>query len=225
MRIITIIVLILGIVILLCISRNVTKNVISEGFSDKQTLHFIPNFISDEDCNTIIQLAENEMTRSDVMCKHGKTCISDYRTSSNTFLKDSDNPVVEKITQKIESIMGINREKFEDLQVVKYNLTQEYKEHYDACVGEEDVCKEFLLNGGQRYATIIIYLNDDFEGGETYFPNLKQKVKPKKGNAVLFFGLKNDNITPRLESLHAGLTVTKGIKYICNKWIRVEKFV
>ena len=77
--------------------------------------------------------------------------------------------------------------------------------------------------GGQRVATLIMYLNTVEEGGETVFPEANIKVQPIKGNAVLFYY----NCTPegkeRKEdplTLHSGYPVTKGDKWIITKWLR-----
>jgi prolyl 4-hydroxylase len=76
-----------------------------------------------------------------------------------------------------------------------------------------------------RFATILFYLNDDMEGGETTFPRWLNtetsealKVKPEKGKAILFYNLLPDgNYDER--SQHAALPVTKGDKYLTNLWI------
>jgi prolyl 4-hydroxylase len=80
-------------------------------------------------------------------------------------------------------------------------------------------------SSGPRIYTYLIYLNDDYEGGETAFPKLNIAVKPKKGKCVVF-----QNTLPQpdgripLEALHGGNPVTSGNKWICNKWIRVNKY-
>jgi len=73
---------------------------------------------------------------------------------------------------------------------------------------------------GHRYMTFIIYLNDGYEGGETDFPNKNIKIKPEKGKGVLFYNT-DINGNKLNDSLHAGLPVTKGIKWIANKWIHL----
>lgn len=72
-----------------------------------------------------------------------------------------------------------------------------------------------------RYATILVYLNDDFTGGETIFPKLNIKIKPKIGKVLIFYSLDSKENTI-LDSLHGGLPITSGVKWICNKWYRMD---
>ena len=83
---------------------------------------------------------------------------------------------------------------------------------------------EFEKNGGQRVVTMIIYLNDDFTGGTTEFPNLKQEYFPKKGNALLFYSLQKNGDKCHPLSLHAGTPVKTGHKYIANVWLREKPY-
>ena len=108
--------------------------------------------------------------------------------------------------------------------MVHYDKEQFYK-HWDACDPKED--DNFLRDykkGGLRFATFIIYLNDDMEGGETNFPLINKKIKPEKGKGVLFFNLDNNLLNIKKNSKHAGLPPSSGEKWMCNKWIRLYNF-
>ena len=95
----------------------------------------------------------------------------------------------------------------ENLQVVEYDIDNYYNEHYDAVYGPKSYCKE----KSSRLATILIYLNDDYIGGE----------KPEKVKAILFYNIDENNNVIK-ESLHKGNPIISGKKYICNKWIRIN---
>jgi prolyl 4-hydroxylase len=71
--------------------------------------------------------------------------------------------------------------------------------------------------------TILVYLNDNFKGGETSFPMLDKKIKPEKGKAVIFYNT-DTNGTILRKSKHAGIPVIEGEKWICNKWIHLNKY-
>jgi prolyl 4-hydroxylase len=83
-----------------------------------------------------------------------------------------------------------------------------------------------------RFATLLLYLNDDgLEGGETAFPlwrnaetSKQLEVKPEKGKAVLFYNLLPDGNYDEL-SMHAALPVRKGEKYLANLWVWVSSVV
>jgi len=78
--------------------------------------------------------------------------------------------------------------------------------------------------GGQRKYSALIYLNDDFEGGETYFPKINYTVKPEIGKMVIWENLNKDN-SLNYDSLHAGLPVLSNEKWICIVWVRETKFI
>lgn len=205
---------------------------------DEDHIYEYEDFLTKEECESLIKFARGKVLESKVVCKDGVHCFNkDVRTSRNAFVNDESHASVEKITKKVEEIMGMHRKYFEDLQIVHYQKGQLYTEHFDACpeMNIKD-CDTHVLTSGQRYATFLIYLNDDFEGGETCFPKRIRsdgtcndldtyKVKPKQGKAVLFFNLNPDGVSVKPESLHAGLPPTRGEKWMCNKWIRTGPFV
>jgi prolyl 4-hydroxylase len=80
-----------------------------------------------------------------------------------------------------------------------------------------------MSRGGQRIKSVLFYLNDEFEGGETNFPMKGIKVKPVKSKAIIWDNINEDG-TLDYESIHAGLPVISGFKYIATIWIRENKF-
>jgi len=189
---------------------------------DINKIYEYPNILSDKQCNEIISLAKPLIRPSPVIGEGGANVPDKvFRTSHNTFIT-RDHKVVQDIYDKLSKIIGIKSDHFEQLQVVRYEPGQQYKAHWDAC-WEDHKCVEFLKQGGQRYATFLLYLNDDFTGGETEFPHRNIKIKPVKGKAALFFNLEKDNKTKLEDSFHAGLPPTSGIKWLCNVWIRLNK--
>jgi uncharacterized Zn finger protein len=94
----------------------------------------------------------------------------------------------------------------EDISVIKYEEGGFYKEHTDA---------NFKFH---RLYTVIIYLNDDYEGGETEFTRINKKYKLKKGDALFFNNYDSLGNISRL-ALHCGNKVISGVKYIANVWI------
>lgn len=206
--------ILLVIIILYCLYKYITE-------FDINKIYEYPNILSDKQCNEIILLAEPYISNSTVIGENGNEETDNRRTSQNTFLPRT-HKVVQDIYDKLSKIIGIKSDHFEQLQVVRYEPGQQYKAHWDAC-WEDHKCVEFLKQGGQRYATFLLYLNDDFTGGETVFPRRNIKIKPVKGKAALFFNLEKDNKTKLDDSFHAGLPPTSGIKWLCNVWIRLNK--
>ena len=192
---------------------------------DSDKIYEYPNFLSDIECDKIIELSKKGVKRSKVITDESKEIVSSVRTSSNTFLNNKMDPVLNDINNKIQSLTGIKSKKYEDLQIVNYKPEQLYEAHWDACDPFHDKrCINDTKRGGLRFATFIIYLNDDFEEGETEFPLVNKKVKPEKGKAVLFFNLNDDLLKRKENSKHAGLPPKNGEKWMCNKWIRLYDF-
>lgn len=112
---------------------------------------------------------------------------------------------------------GFSVDHLEYAQIQKYTVGQEYKPHYDYFYAAP------YLVTNDRIATLIVYLNDGFSGGETEFPNLNIKITPKQGRA-LYFEYKYINKL-NIKTLHAGLPVTEGEKWIITIWIRQDSYL
>jgi prolyl 4-hydroxylase len=124
-----------------------------------------------------------------------------------------ENPAVHALNRRIAAASGTLPEQGEGLQVLRYGVGGEYKPHFDSIPGFAN----------QRALTVLVWLNEDYEGGETWFPEPKLALKGVTGDAVLFRNLGPDGRRDPL-SAHAGLPVTSGEKLIASKWIRQRAF-
>ncbi|KAK4490474.1 hypothetical protein RD792_001151 [Penstemon davidsonii] len=196
------------------------------------------NFLSKEECEYLISIAQPHMEKSTVVDSDtGKSKDSRVRTSSGTFLARGRDKIIRNIEKKIADFTFLPVEHGEGLQVLHYEVGQKYEPHYDYFLDEFNT-----QNGGQRIATILMYLSDVEEGGETVFPAAKGNissvpwwnelsecgkgglsVKPKMGDALLFWSMKPD-ATLDPSSLHGGCPVIKGNKWSSTKWIRVHEY-
>lgn len=196
------------------------------------------NFLSKYECNYLIELAKPHMQKSTVVdSATGKSKDSRVRTSSGTFLARGRDKVVRDIEQRISDFTFLPVEHGEGLQVLHYEAGQKYEPHYDYFQDEFNT-----RNGGQRIATVLMYLSDVEEGGETVFPAAKGNissvswwnelsecgkkglsVKPKMGDALLFWSM-NPDATPDPSSLHGGCAVIKGNKWSSTKWLRINEY-
>lgn len=179
------------------------------------------NFITDEECNHIINIAKPSLTRSVVSSNNGGI-LSKGRTSKNTWIKHNTDNITKNIAKKICELVNKPIETAESFQVIHYNESQEYKPHYDGWEHDYNNPKNIrcLKTGGQRILTVLCYLNDVEEGGSTSFPKLKLNIIPEKGKLVIFENV-YENTNKRHElSLHSGMPVIKGEKYAFNLWFR-----
>lgn len=184
----------------------------------------IPNFLTHEECDKLVHIASNQLTPSKVYTEKSDDVLQNHRTSEQCWLSDTDDDIVNKISTLTSNISNKPTENQELLQIVKYPVGGFFNPHYDTCMGDPKMCERMDGTAGPRYATLLVYLNDDFTGGETVFPNINKTVKPEKGKAVFFYTTdKNGNLLK--ESLHAGNPVISGNKWICNKWTRINKYI
>ena len=128
---------------------------------------------------------------------------------------------VEETQALLERLAFENAEK---MQVVKYDPNGYYNEHYDASCDDRPECVEFEKNGGQRVVTMILYLNDEYEGGSTHFPRLNVEYKPPKKTGILFYSLEKNGNKCHPLSIHSGTPVISGQKYIANIWLRESAY-
>jgi prolyl 4-hydroxylase len=188
------------------------------------TIKEIPNFLTHKECDILIDIANKQLVPSKVYNGDSNDVIYKHRTSEQCWLNDNDHDIINKISNVTSNICNKPKENQELLQIVKYPTGGFFNPHYDACQGSKEFCQQMNGTSGPRYGTLLVYLNDDFEGGETVFPNINKTVKPEKGKAVFFYTTdENGNILT--ESLHSGNPVIKGEKWICNKWTRLHKYL
>ena len=177
------------------------------------------NFISPQETKHILQLANPLFRESRLVSGFSEN----IRKSQTAWLSPSD-PVIKQIIERVCTITNLPFENCEKMQVVKYEPNGFYNAHYDASCDDKKECVEFEKNGGQRVVTMILYLNDDFTEGYTEFPNLKKQYKPEKYSGLLFYSLEKNGNKCHPLSLHAGMPVKSGTKYIANVWLREQKY-
>ncbi|XP_010912106.1 probable prolyl 4-hydroxylase 4 [Elaeis guineensis] len=197
-------------------------------------------FLTDEECDHLISIAKSELKRSAVADNlSGKSKLSTVRTSSGMFISKGKDPIIVGIEDKIAAWTFLPKENGEDIQVLRYEHGQKYDPHYDYFSDKVNIAR-----GGHRIATVLMYLSDVAKGGETVFPRAEKSqhrgeraedddlsecgrqgiaVKPRRGDALLFFSLHPDATTDE-NSLHAGCPVIEGEKWSATKWIHVDSF-
>lgn len=122
---------------------------------------------------------------------------------------------------RIEQLTGNKRCYGESMNLLSYEIGQEYKPHYDAIVGSGPHFDKILEDGGQRIKTAICCLQQADEGGATLFPKCHLSINCPQGGLLVFNNLTQDgNVIS--DSYHAGEPVTAGRKWILTKWIREQ---
>ena len=180
------------------------------------------NLLSPEECQAVIEAARTRMARSlTVQAASGGEEVNKDRTSDGMFFQRGENEAVARLEERIARLVRWPVENGEGLQVLHYRPGAEYKPHYDYFDPAEPGTPRLLRRGGQRVATLVIYLNDPVRGGGTTFPDVPLEIGPRQGNAVFFsYGRAH----PSSRTLHGGAPVIEGEKWIATKWLREREF-
>ncbi len=169
--------------------------------------------LTPSECNYLVDAATPLFKPSVVVGDSGKQVPNPIRTSETAaFPWPLENPAVHAINRRLAAVSGTRADQGEPLQVLRYYPGQEYRPHFDAVPGLEN----------QRQLTALIYLNDDYEGGETLFTKVGLSVRGSLGDAILFRN-SDDAGVQRDDTMHAGLPVTSGLKLIASRWIRQRR--
>jgi prolyl 4-hydroxylase len=176
--------------------------------------------LSDEECAELIAQSAPKLKRAEVVDPAtGRYTIDEARVSEGTHFVRGETALVARIEQRVAALTGIPVEHQEPLQILHYGVGGEYEPHFDFFKADAAGEAAQLKHGGQRIATLVMYLNDVAAGGATLFPRLGVETKPRRGHAVYFENV-DDAGEPDARMLHAGAPVGRGEKWIATKWLR-----
>lgn len=182
-----------------------------ERLSADPSIEIVRKLLLPEECDYVIRLAEPSLKPSliyDAATGRGKP--DPIRTSHGAhFVPHDEDLVLQAINRRLALVSGTGVHHAEALFVMRYTPGQEYKPHLDALAGLRQ----------QRAWTAITYLNGDYEGGATVFPELSISIRAGIGDVLIFSNIGADGqADPRVR--HGGLPVTQGVKWIATRWIR-----
>lgn len=143
---------------------------------------------------------------------------------SQPFMWQPDDAINLEFRETISELIRQPKECFEPSTGVSYTNNEFFSKHCDTINYYTHNKLSYCApgSGGARICTALLYLNDDFEGGETEFPNLGLNIKPKKGRLLLWHNVGEDAMVPDTQSLHAGKPVTNGTKHALTIWCRIN---
>ena len=172
------------------------------------------NYLSSEECDLVTDLIKKKLRPSTVVSDNSDD--ENFRTSSTCDFEKPD-PFFAEIDRRICATLGIDSSYSEITQGQYYKIGEEFKAHTDFFEGSE--LEKQTKKQGQRTFTFMVYLNDVESGGETEFIRLKQKIKPKKGTAIIWNSLNEDGSNNN-NTIHQAHPVQSGYKSIITKWFR-----
>jgi hypothetical protein len=181
-----------------------------------------PDFIRRELCEVLIALATGRLeparvydpvSRDDVVVAHRSNTVASFNLSTVEL-------VHALLQARMSAACGVSERMMEGPTVLHYAPGEQIQNHYDFVDPNTtpDYAGEIARNG-QRIITFLVYLNDDYDGGETAFPRFGLVHKGRCGDALYFVNALPD-LSPDLRALHAGCPTTRGEKWIVTQFIR-----
>lgn len=178
--------------------------------------------LSGEECDALVAAARPRMARSlTVQTQTGGEELNPDRTSEGMFFRRGETELIARIEARIARLVNWPVDHGEGMQVLHYGTGAQYKPHYDYFDPAQPGTASILRRGGQRVATLVMYLSEPARGGGTTFPDAGLEVAPVRGNAVFF---SYDRPHPATGTLHGGAPVVEGEKWVATKWLRERVF-
>ncbi|MDQ1159361.1 prolyl 4-hydroxylase [Sphingomonas sp. SORGH_AS 950] len=188
--------------------------------TDTAQIYYQHDFLTPAQCDALIAMIDSNRRPS--------TLLSDrpdygFRTSESCDM-NRWSPDVQPIDESIADLLGIAPEQGETMQGQRYAPGQQFRAHHDYFHESESYWEKVRVHGGQRTWTAMIYLNDVPEGGATWFPQAGIRVAPRRGLLLAWNNMKLDG-SPNEMTLHEGMPVVEGVKYVITKWFREGNWV
>lgn len=182
---------------------------------DAAQFYYCPDFLDAKQCAALRGLIDTNRRPSTLLSDNPD---ANFRTSDSCDM-DRWSPLVRPIDESIAALLGLDPSHGETMQGQRYAPGQQFRAHHDYFHEGESYWPTVSKHGGQRTWTTMIFLNDVTEGGATWFPQAGIKVAPKQG-LLLAWNNMNPDGSPNEKTLHEGMAVVQGVKYIVTKWFR-----
>lgn len=178
-------------------------------------LFIVRGFLEPELCAGLIGQIDDKRRPSEISDDVG---IANFRTSETCDL-DSLDPLVSAVDARIAELLGLDLAASEPLQGQRYAPGQEFKPHTDTFNPGGSDYYIHTVESGQRTWTAMVYLNRPDDGGATRFRTIGKTIQPETGKLLAWNNLLADG-RPNPATLHQGMKVRKGTKYVLTKWFR-----
>ncbi len=189
--------------------------------SESPIIKTFPGFINSAVCEWLIEKSHKRLTRAQVYDSVKRTVTESHtRTNSAAIFNMVETDIVNLLVQmRMAASTGVNFRQFEAATVLHYAAGEQISEHYDFIDPNTPDYETVILEQGQRIITFIIYLNENYQQGETVFPERGISHKGSKGEGIFFVNALEDG-SPDRRTLHAGRPPVEGEKWIVTQFIR-----
>lgn len=186
-----------------------------ERLSTNPRIWRVPGLFTPAECQHIANVAVDMLAPSMVVDPAtGRSIPHPIRTSHSAVIGPTrETLAVQALNRRIAAVTETDWQQGEALTVLRYEPGQQFRPHHDAIAGARN----------QRFRTVLVYLNDAFEGGETRFSERNLLVRPRTGDAIVFDNILADARIDQA-SRHAGEPVRRGVKWLATRWIRERAF-
>ncbi len=193
--------------------------------AERPVLAVLRDVLGVDECAALIERARPRLVPSTIVDPAtGRDVVADHRTSQGMFFRLGEDALISRLDRRMSEIMNLPVENGEGFQVLYYPTGGVNTPHFDFLQPSNPANQASITRSGQRVSTLIAYLNDVDEGGETVFPATGWSVAPILGSAVYFeYCNRLGQVDPR--SVHGSNAVTRGEKWVLTKWMRQRRFV
>lgn len=194
---------------------------------DAPLIRSFPGFASPEVCDWLIRRAGERLKRAEVYSgdPNKTTRVGESRTNSLAAFWLTEIDLVQLALQaRMAAATGLPQRHMESPTILHYAVGQEFRDHYDFVDPKTPNYQQIIAQFGERTKTFLVYLNDDYDGGETAFPRLGLAHKGARGEGM-FFSNALPAGGPDERALHAGRPPTSGQKWVVSVFIRSRPFV
>lgn len=190
----------------------------------KPNVTLFSNLLSHWECDALIEQSREKLRSPRAgNAPNGQEGLVNSRISSGTYFKIGETPTIAAVESRISRLLNLSVSRGEPTQVRCYAPGEEYKPRYDFFDPSDSGSQHALGMGGQRIATLILYLSDVEAGGATVFPKIGLKIPPRRGFGLLF-SYSNSDGELDYQTFHGGSPVVAGEQWVATKWLRVNDY-
>lgn len=189
--------------------------------NDSPRICLFENLIPEEVCRWLIGVSNERLNRALV---YDAAAREDYASKNRTnswaqFDLVSSELIHLLVQHRMAAASGFPLHNMEATAILHYAVGEEITNHFDFVDPDIPNYEQEIARNGQRVMTFLIYLNDDYDRGETEFPKLGVTYKGRRGEGLYFINALDDG-SPDLRTVHAGRPTANGEKWIVSQFIR-----
>jgi prolyl 4-hydroxylase len=182
----------------------------------------VKDYLSGPICDWLVRLGKPHLKRAKIYDESG-SLRQDIERDNDAAVLDMGraDAVVGFVRSRIAALANVPAAALEPTQVMHYEVGQQFGAHVDFLDVSKPGQAQDVAKHGQRALTLLVYLNDDYEGGETAFPDLGLSFKGRKGDALVFWNITEEG-APDWRTRHIGTAPMQGVKWLLSQWIRIK---